>query len=139
MPHQPRPTGPIYQPEVAAEAILFAADHPERKKVVVGLPALQAIVGEKFIPGTLDHYLASAAWEGAQLPEPADPDKPDNFWEPLPGDHGSHGRFDDQSRNFSPQLWVTERRKGIMATTLAGVGVGVAVAALMRGRGNGRG
>lgn len=139
MPHQPRPTGPIYQPEVAAEAILFAADHPERKKVVVGLPALKAIVGEKFIPGTLDHYLAHAAWEGAQLPEPADPDRPDNFWEPLPGDHGSHGRFDDQSRTFSPQLWATERRKGIMATTLAGIGVGAAVAALMRGRGNGRG
>lgn len=120
MPHEPRPTGAIYQPEVAAEGILFAVDHPWRKKVIVGLPALEAIVGEKFIPGTLDHYLAHAAWEGSQLPEEADPDKPDNFWRPLPGDHGSHGRFDDQSRRFSPQLWASEHRTGLWAAALTG-------------------
>src|SRR5205085_10668328 len=86
MPHKPRPTGPIFQPEVAADGILFAAEHPDRKKVIVGFTALEAIVGEKFIPGTLDHYLAHAAWEGSQLPEPAGPEHPDNFWQPLPGD-----------------------------------------------------
>jgi short-subunit dehydrogenase len=133
MPHEPRPTGPIYQPEVAAEAILFAADHPERKKIIVGLPALEAIVGEKFIPGALDHYLAHAAWEGSQLPEEADPDKPDNFWQPLPGDHGSHGRFDARARNFSPQVWATEHRKGIVAA-IAGIGVGAALLAVSRQR-----
>lgn len=128
MPHKPRPTGAIFQPEVAAEAIVFAAEHPWRKKVIVGLPAWEAIVGEKFIPGTLDHYLAHAAWEGSQLPEPADPENPDNFWHPLPGDHGSHGPFDDQAKNYSGQLWATEHR-GALVAALAGVGLGAAVAA----------
>lgn len=131
MPHEPRPTGPIYQPEVAAEGIVYAAEHPWRKKVVVGMPALKAIVGEKFIPGTLDKYLAHAAWEGAQRPEPADPNKPDNFWRPLPGDHGSHGPFDDKARHFSPQLWATEHRPAVATAVaaLAGIGLGVAIAA----------
>ena len=134
LPHKPRPTGPIFQPEVAADGIIFAAENPGRKKVVVGLPTLEAIVGEKFIPGLLDHYLAHAAWEGAQLPEPADPNHRDNFWEPLPGDHGSHGPFDSQAREHSPQLWATRHRAGLLA--LAGAGVGAAVYAAMRG-GNG--
>ena len=134
MPHEPRPTGPIYQPEVAAEGIVFAAEHPERKKVIVGMPALQAIVGEKFIPGTLDHYLAHAAWEGSQLPQPKDPNKPDNFWQPIAGDRGSHGPFDAQSRNRSAQLWATEHRTGLFATLL-GIGLGAAAAYSMRKHG----
>src|SRR5207249_2183591 len=89
MPHKPRPTGPIYQPEVAADAIVWAIDH-DRRELMLGWPTVEAVVGEKFIPGTLDRYLAHAAWEGAQLPDPADPDKPDNFWQPLPGDWGAH-------------------------------------------------
>jgi len=129
MPHKPRPTGPIFQPEVAAEGIIFAAEHPWRKKVIVGFPAWQAIVGEKFIPGTLDDYLAHAAWEGSQLPEPADPQHQDNFWNPLPGDHGSHGPFDNQAKAHSGQLWATEHRRGLFAT-LAGIGAVAAVAAI---------
>jgi NAD(P)-dependent dehydrogenase (short-subunit alcohol dehydrogenase family) len=125
MPHKPRPTGPIYEPEVAADGILFAAEHAARKKVIVGLPAWEAIVGEKFIPRTLDRYLAHAAWEGSQLPEPADPDHEDNFWRPLPGDHGSHGPFDAQARTVSPQLWATKHRTGLLAA-LAGAGLGAA-------------
>ena len=125
MPHKPRPTGTIFQPEVAAEAIVFAAEHPKRKKVLVGYPTVESTVGEKFIPGVLDHYLADAAWEGAQLPEPADPNKPDNFWESVPGDHGSHGPFDGKARAFSPQLWATENR-GALFAGLLGVGMGLA-------------
>jgi NAD(P)-dependent dehydrogenase (short-subunit alcohol dehydrogenase family) len=131
MPHKCRPTGPIFQPEVAADGILFAAEHPWRKKVIVGFPAWQAIVGEKFIPGALDHYLAHAAWEGSQLPEPADPNHRDNFWEPLPGDHGSHGPFDSQAKSYSGQLWATEHRAGLLAT-IAGIGLGAAAVALSR-------
>lgn len=129
MPHKPRPTGPIFQPEVAAQGIVFAAEHPWRKKVIVGFPAWEAIVGEKFIPGTLDHYLADAAWEGSQLPEPADPNHRDNFWEPLPGDHGSHGPFDALAKEHSGQLWATEHRNGVWAA-MAGIGVGAALAAI---------
>jgi NAD(P)-dependent dehydrogenase (short-subunit alcohol dehydrogenase family) len=131
MPHKCRPTGPIYQPEVAVDGIIFAAEHPWRKKVIVGLPTLEAIVGEKFIPGLLDHYLAHAAWEGSQLPEPADPNHKDNFWQPLPGDHGSHGRFDAEARNNSPQLWASKHRTSLFAAA------GIALAAVVLGtRGN---
>jgi NAD(P)-dependent dehydrogenase (short-subunit alcohol dehydrogenase family) len=133
MPHKPRPTGPIYQPEVAAGGIVFAAEHPWRKKLIIGLPAWEAIVGEKFIPGALDHYLAHAAWEGSQLPQKADPDHKDNFWQPLPGDHGSHGPFDAEARTSSPQLWATEHRKGLLAA-VAGVGLGAVAYAALRGR-----
>ena len=136
MPHKPRPTGPIFQPEVAADGIVFAAEHPWRKKVIVGFPAWQAIVGEKFIPGALDHYLAHAAWEGSQLPAPADPEHKDNFWQPLPGDHGSHGPFDAEAKHHSGQLWATEHRRGLWAT-VAGMGLGALAYAALRGRGNG--
>jgi len=125
MPHKPRPTGPIYEPEVAADGILFAAEHASRKKVIVGFPALEAIVGEKFIPGLLDRYLARAAWDGSQLPERADPQHEDNFWRPLPGDHGSHGPFDDEARTVSPQLWATKHRTGLL-TAVVGAGIGAA-------------
>jgi NADP-dependent 3-hydroxy acid dehydrogenase YdfG len=130
MPHAPRPTGPIYQPEVAADGIIFAAEHPKRKKVVVGFPALKAVVGEKFIPSRLDEYLAHAAWEGSQLPEPADPGRPDNFSRPVPGDHGSHGPFDRQSRASSLQLWATQHRGGLLAA--AAIGAGAALSLMMR-------
>jgi short-subunit dehydrogenase len=109
MPHKARPTGTIFQPEVAAEAILFAAEH-DRREVMVGYTTVEATLGEKVIPGMLDHYLSKAAWNGAMLPEPADPDKPDNFWEPLPGDHGAHGPFDEKARRFSIQFWASKNR-----------------------------
>jgi short-subunit dehydrogenase len=131
MPHKPRPTGPIFQPEVAAGGILFAAEHPWRKKLIIGFPTWQAVVGEKFVPGALDHYLAHAAWEGSQLPQPADPNHPDNFWHPLPGDHGSHGPFDAQAKWHSGQLWATEHRAGIMAA-IAGIGLGAAAVAMTK-------
>ncbi len=120
MPHKPRPTGTIFQPEVAADAILFAAEN-NRREVMVGYTTVEATLGEKVIPGMLDHYLAKAAWDGAMLPEPADPDKPDNFWEPLPGDHGSHGAFDNVARSFSIQLWATKHRKSLLGGLLLGV------------------
>ncbi len=123
MPHKARPTGTIFQPEVAAEAILFAAEH-NRREIMVGYTTVEATLGEKVIPGLLDHYLATAAWEGSMLPEPADPNHKDNFWEPLPGDHGSHGPFDRKARRFSPQLWATEHRAALLGGLLiAGLGL----------------
>lgn len=130
MPHKPRPTGAIFQPEVAADAIAWTIDH-DRRQVNVGWPTVEAVVGEKFIPGTLDHYLAHAAWEGAQLPEPADLNHQDNFWHPLPGDHGSHGPFDAQAHSHSTQLWATKHR-GMLAA-LAGAGLGAIAYAAYKG------
>jgi short-subunit dehydrogenase len=135
MPHKVRPTGPIYQPEVAAEGIVWTIDN-ERRQLMIGYPTVEAVVGEKFIPGVLDKYLAHAAWEGAELPAPADPNHRDNFWEPLPGDHGSHGPFDAQAHRHSTQLWATTHRTGLLAT-LAGVGIGAAAVYAMNRHGNG--
>jgi short-subunit dehydrogenase len=121
MPHRARPTGTIYQPEVAAEAILFAAEHP-RRELMVGYTTVEATMGEKIIPGLLDRYLAKAAWDGAMLPEAADPDKPDNFWTPVPRDLGAHGEFDALARSFSPQLWLTKHR-ALSASLVGGAGL----------------
>ncbi len=134
-PHAPQaaPTGTIFQPEVAADAIVFAAEHPERKSVLLGYPTVESTLGEKLIPGTLDHYLAHAAWEGAQLPERADPNQPDNFWQPLPGDRGSHGPFDDKAWSHSPQLWATRHRTSLLAA-LAGVSAAAVAMTFGRGR-----
>ena len=121
LPRRARPTGTIYQPEVAAEAILFAAEHP-RRELMVGYTTVEATVGEKIIPGLLDSYLAKAAWDGVMLPEPADPDRPDNFWAPIPEDLGAHGQFDSVARGFSPQLWMTTHR-ALAAAVCGGAGL----------------
>ncbi len=127
MPNKARPTGTIFQPEVAADAILYAAEN-DRREVMVGYTTVEATLGEKVVPGLLDKYLASAAWNGAMLPEPADPNQPNNFWEPLPGDHGSRGNFDRLAWNFSPQLWATKHRKPLIGgLLLAGAGVAAAL------------
>jgi short-subunit dehydrogenase len=122
MPKKARPAGTIFQPEVAADAVRFAAEH-NRREVMVGYTTVEATLGEKIVPGLLDHYLADAAWQGALLDEPADPNQPDNFWKPLPGDHGSHGPFDRMARRVSPQLWATKHR-GILLGIAAAVGLG---------------
>jgi short-subunit dehydrogenase len=119
-----RPAGTIYQPEVAADAILFAAEH-DRREVMVGYTTVEAIVGEKIAPGLLDHYLAKVAWDGSLLPEPIDPDQPDNFWDPAPAPHGSHGPFDDLAHARSPQLWLTKNRVAVAAAAVMGLGFAV--------------
>lgn len=109
---QPQPVGPVYQPEVAARAILFAAGS-RRKEVILGAPALQAILGDKLGSSVLDHYLARTAVEGQQGEAALFPERPDNLFEPVPGDHGVHGRFDAKARTRSPQLWFTRHRAGV--------------------------
>jgi short-subunit dehydrogenase len=133
MAHKARPTGTIFQPEVAAAAILFAAEH-DRRELMVGYTTVEATVGEKIIPGLLDRYLATAAWEGAMLPEPTDPKQPDNFWEPVHADLGAHGQFDALAQDFSLQLWATTHRKSLLGgLSLIGVGL-FAITAGIRSR-----
>jgi hypothetical protein len=123
MPHKARPTGTIFQPEVAADAILFAAEN-DRREIMVGYTTVEATLGEKIIPGLLDRYLAKAAWEGSMLPEPTDPEQLDNFWRPVPGNHGSHGQFDSVAQNFSIELWATKHRAQVFGGLfLAGLGL----------------
>ncbi len=125
LPRAPQPVPPIYQPEVAARAIVHAA-HARRRSMAVGLSALKAIIGNRFIPGLLDRYLARVAWDGQMTDAPADPDRPDNLWEPLGRDLGAHGDFDARSRGFSPQLWMNEHRGVLGVLGLAAAAAGAA-------------
>lgn len=118
MPKRPRPASAPYQPEVAAQAILFAA-RSRRKQVVAGFPALKAILAERVASPLLDHYLAARGISGQQDEEPIAPERPDNLYEPVPGDHGAHGRFDAEARPFSLQLWTTMHRGALGLGVLA--------------------
>jgi len=110
MPRHPQPVPPIYQPEVVARAVYWAAHHP-RRQFAVGYPTVQAIIGDKFIPGLLDHYLARVGYEAQQTDVPVDPGRPDNLYEPLPGDYGARGRFSEQACGYSAQVWANKYRK----------------------------
>jgi hypothetical protein len=125
MPREPQPVGPIFQPEVAARAVYWAA-HNERRELYVGWPTVKAIVGNKLAPELADWYVAHKAYEEQQTDEPVAPDRRDNLWAPLPGDHGARGRFDDRASDTSAQLWATTHR-GLFA--LAGFAALVGAAA----------
>lgn len=112
--HKAQPVPPIFQPEVAAEAIYFAAHNP-RREFYVGLPSVEAIVANKIAPGFLDHYLARNGYESQQHDGAEDPNRPDNLWQPVAGDHGAHGTFDARASSWSPQLWTSEHRAWIAA------------------------
>ena len=118
MPGQPQPVPPIFQPEVAAEAIVWAAGRRQRE-VWVGWPTVQAVVGDKIAPGLLDRYLARFGYESQQTDQPVPPDRQDNLFEPVPGDHGAHGRFDDRAKTFSSQFWLSRHRRVIAAAATA--------------------
>jgi short-subunit dehydrogenase len=113
--HGPQPVPPIYQPEVAARAIVRAAEHP-RREYWVGAPTVAAIIGSRLIPGLLDHYLGRTGFASQQTSEPADTERPDNLWEPVPGDLGAHGRFDARAHPRSPQAWASAHRRALAVT-----------------------
>lgn len=128
MPNHPQPVPPIFQPEVAAETIVWVAHHT-RREVHVGWPTVKAIWGEKFIPGLLDYYLASKGYSAQQTDDPVDPNRPSNLWEPLPGDHGAHGIFDRRAKARSLQQWVTTHRgwMALAGAALVAAVIGVAI------------
>ncbi len=136
IPGKPKPVGPVYQPEVAAEAI-WAAAHSTRKEWVIGAPAVQAIVSDKLASGLLDGYLAKTAVEGQADAEPLEPDRRDNLFEPVPGDHGAHGRFDAIARSSAPMLWASEHRT-VLGAGLGAAALGVAAGLFMKARRRGR-
>lgn len=118
LPRHPQPVPPIFQPEVAAEAIVWAAHH-RRREVNVGASTDKAIWANKFAPGTLDWYLARNGYDAQQTSDPVDPNRPDNLFEPLPGDPGTHGIFDAEASGRSVQAWGTMHRGWVgMATGL---------------------
>jgi short-subunit dehydrogenase len=119
LPRKAQPVPPIYQPEVAAEAIVWAAHHP-RRELSVGLSTIKAIVGNMIAPSLGDWYLSRVGYTAQQTQEPADPTRPHNLWTPVPGDHGAHGAFDARAREASLQLWANTHR-GWLALAALGV------------------
>jgi NAD(P)-dependent dehydrogenase (short-subunit alcohol dehydrogenase family) len=140
LPHRPQPVPPIFQPEVAAEAILYAASH-KRRNVPVGAPTWLAEWGQRFIPGLLDKYLGRTAWGGQQTPEPDDHKRADNLFSPVDGDPGAHGDFDSRARGFSWALWVEEHRRalGLGALAASALGTGMWFGARRHKKNIGRG
>ena len=123
LPRRAQPMGTVFQPEVAADAIVWAAYH-ERRELNVGLPTSEAIIGNNFLPGLGDYFLAKMGYDGQQTEEPEQPDRPHNLWEPLPGDHGAHGRFDARAKNSSLHLTMNLNRTPLLiagACVLAGI------------------
>ncbi len=115
-----QPVPPIFQPEVAADAIVWAADHP-RREYFVGFPTVEAIVGDRIAAGLADHYLARAGYDSQQTSEPEDPNRPDNLWAPVDDnrDFGAHGRFDATARSTSWELVVSKHRRAFAAAAVA--------------------
>jgi short-subunit dehydrogenase len=123
---QPQPVPPIYQPEVAAAAVVWAARH-RRREVYVGMPTWIAIIGNKIAPSLADRYLAWT-FESQLMKQPIEPDRPDNLFEPVPGDFGAHGSFGGRTHRSSMQLWMTEHRGWLVLGAL-----GLGALALSRG------
>jgi NAD(P)-dependent dehydrogenase (short-subunit alcohol dehydrogenase family) len=127
-----QPVPPIYQPEVAADAIVWASEH-DRREVYVGLSTDVAIIGNKVFPGLGDTYLARHGYASQQTDEPDQADRRYNLWEPVDDnrDWGAHGRFDSRAHHYSWQLWATEHRHALGLGALAAAAV-VALAARTR-------
>jgi hypothetical protein len=109
LPRHPQPVPPIFQPEVAAEAIVWAAHH-RRREVDVGFPTVKAKTAQKIVPGIADRYLGRTGYDAQQTSEPVSPDRPDNLFMPVPGDFAAHGTFDSVAHGRSIQFAVSRNR-----------------------------
>ncbi len=134
LPRQAQPVPPIYQPELAARAVVYAADHPRRREYWVGGTTAATLAANAIAPGLLDRYLARTGFKSQQSDQPHDSDQPANLWQPADGpdgrDFGAHGIFDDQSKNRSYQLWASQHH-GLLGGAFAAA-AGMGVGALMR-------
>jgi short-subunit dehydrogenase len=125
LPNKPKPMGAVYQPEAAARAIVANALQHQRE-IMVGYPTLQTILGNKFLPWFLDYFLGKTGIDGQQTPVPADPNRKDNLYEPIPGDHGAHGNFEGSSWAANPNFWIGTQRvlfTGAIALMATGIGL----------------
>src|SRR5919197_4085969 len=119
MPGHPMPVAPVYQPELAADAVHWAAQH-RRREVYVGVPTVYTILGNKIAPWVAERYLAKTAIDGQQTEgEPDEQNRDGNLFEAPGGDAGAHGGFDDQSKTSSLQLLLTRHRRALGAAAVA--------------------
>jgi hypothetical protein len=130
LPNQAQPVPPIYQPEVAARAVVYAADHPRRREYWVGESTAATLLVNAVAPGLLDRYLARTGFGAQQTGTSKPADQPANLWEPADGDggrdFGAHGLFDERSHARSPQVWASQHHRTMAvlgATLLAGTAV----------------
>jgi short subunit dehydrogenase len=129
LPRKAQPVPPIYQPEVAARAIAWAAEGHGRREVWVGASTAITIAGNRLAASLGDRYLGRTGFDSQQTKEPTEPGRPDNLFESVPGDRGAHGRFDDRAHGRSLQLFLATRRRTLLAA--AGF-IGAAVAFAVR-------
>jgi NADP-dependent 3-hydroxy acid dehydrogenase YdfG len=124
MDRRPQPVPPIYQPEIPARAIYFAAFHP-RRQTWIGFPTVMAILGNRIAPGLIDRYLAKSGYSGQLTDEMTPPDAPSNLFEPVPGPYGAHGRFDSQARSVSWEVFTSRHRNAMWAVIAIGFVAGL--------------
>lgn len=125
MSNRPQPVPPIFEPEGAARAVVWATQH-ERRQVAVGFPTVLAQWAQKMAPALADRYLAATAYQGQQIPdEPETGGRPDNLFQPVPGDPGTHGRFSERVCKSDPTIWTKEHVGWALLCT------GVAASALL--------
>lgn len=127
LPRKAQPVPPIFQPELMADAIMWAA-YNEKREMVVGFPSLKAIVGNKLAPAFADWYLSQTGYESQMIDEPEDPNRPSNLWEPVDTNPGAHGVFDDRAKSYSPQVWLNKNKRWV---SLAGTGLAAVAAGFM--------
>jgi len=130
LPKHPQPVPPIYQPEFAARAVVYAADHPGRREYWVGASTAATLAANALAPGILDRYLGRTGFKSQQSKQPRDPDAPENLWEPADGpdgrDFGTRGAFTDRSISSDPQLWASHHHGLLAVAGLTGLAGGFA-------------
>jgi short-subunit dehydrogenase len=126
LPRKAQPVPPIFQPEVGADAVVWAAHH-RRRELYVGMSTVKAMWGNKFIPGLLDRYLGSSGYEAQQTDEPEVQGRPDNLFKPVSGAFGVHGSFDAKAQQKSQELWLAERKWWGMGVAAAGLATAAAL------------
>ncbi len=137
LPKPAQPVPPIYQPEVAAHGVLYAADHPKRREYWVGGTTMGTLIANAIAPGLLDRYLGKTGYQAQEDDRPEAPDRPVNLWEPADGpsghDYTAHGSFDDKAKPRSAQLWASQHH-GVLGGALLGLAGAAGVAATALGR-----
>lgn len=128
-----RPVPPVFQPEVPARAIFFGAFNP-RRQIWVGFPTIKAILANRIAPGLIDRYLAKSGYSGQLTDQPSDPNAPGNLFEPVAGAFGAHGRFDDEARTDSWEMFTSRHRNAVWAAVFVGVAAAIGTGAHLLGR-----
>ncbi|MCA1712910.1 MAG: SDR family oxidoreductase [Actinobacteria bacterium] len=121
MPRKAQPVPPIFQPEVAARAVLYASEH-RRRTIWVGAPTAGTVIGGTVAPRLMDLFLGRTNYDAQQIDEPEEQSRPDNLWSPVPGDHGAHGPYDDRAHPRSAFLALSTHRPLAALSAVAGAG-----------------